>query len=100
VDDIIGQGPERAPSPMARHATLALVLAVLIVLAVVAIGQLPRHRPTGSRHPAPVAVPGPVQLAGLGPNGDRPEHLPYHAPAHCVEPGNHDFQLGSLYACH
>ncbi len=109
MDDIISHGPEREPSRLARHA--AAVLAMLIVVAVVAVGHLARHRAAGPRHPAPVVASGPVQLAGLGPraarmlNGDRPDHMPSPPGDHAgrcrhVPPGNHDFQLTSLAACH
>ncbi len=113
MDDIISNGPQREPSLLARHATAAVVLAVLVVLAVVAIRYLPRPAHAGRHHPAPVVASGPVQLAGLGPaaarllNGDRPDRLPYlpgdrygRTLAHCRrEPGNHDFQLAGLAAC-
>ncbi len=111
MDDIISHGPEREPGGLARLAATALILAILVVVAVVAIGHLPRHGAAGRHRPAPVVASGPVQLAGLGPgaarmlNGDRPDHLPYPPGGHrsrCrrLPPGNHDFQLASLAACH
>jgi len=112
MDDILSQGPEREPGRLARHATAALVLAVLIVLAFVAVRYLPHHRAASSHHSASVVRAGPVQLAGLGPgaarmlNGDRPDRpppLPHtRLPAHCahIGPGNHDYQQASLFACH
>ena len=109
MDDIISHGPEREPSRLARHAAAALILAMLIVLAVAAIGHLPRHHAGGPRHPASVVDSGPVQLAGLGAgaarmlNGDRPDHRPYSPGDHAgrcrhIPPGNRDFQLACR--CH
>ncbi len=111
MDDIIRHGPEREPGRLARLAAAALIFAMLIVVAAVAIGHLPRHSAAGPRHPAPVVASGPVQLAGLGPgaarmlNGDRPDHMPYSPGDHAgrcrrLPPGNHDYQLASLAACH
>ena len=78
MDDLISHGPEREPGRLARHAPAALMLAILIVVAVMAIGHQPGHRAARPGHPAPAAARGPVQLAGLGSgaarmlNGDRP----------------------------
>lgn len=111
MDDIITHGPEREPRRLAGPATAALVLATLVVLAIVALGHLPRHHAAGPRRPAAVIASAPVQLAGLGPgaarmlNGGRPDHMPYRPGDHAgrcdrVTPGNHDFQLASLAGCH
>jgi len=113
MDDLINSGPQREPGLLARHATAAVIVAVLVVLAVVAIRHLPRPADAAKHHPASAVASGPVQLAGLGPaaarllNGDRPAFPPGRlygrygrALARCShEPGNHDFQLAGLAAC-
>ena len=104
MDDIISHGHEREPTRLARPAAAALILAVLIVLAVVAIGRLPRHHIPAPHRPAAVIASGPVQLAGLGSgvarrlNGYRPDHRPERPGGHAhrcshIQPGKPRFPV-------
>ena len=63
MDDIISQRADRAPSRWPRRPA---VIALLVVLAIVAVRQLPRDGAIPAHHPATVVRVGPVQLAGLG----------------------------------
>jgi len=62
MDDVLSQGGDREPSRWPRRLA---VIAVLVVLAVVIAGHLPRGRAVPAHRPAAAAT-GPVQLAGLG----------------------------------
>jgi hypothetical protein len=63
MDDIISQRADRAPRRWPRRPA---VIALLVVLAIVAVRQLPRDGAIPAHHPATVVRAGPVQLAGLG----------------------------------
>jgi hypothetical protein len=62
MDDVLSQGGDRAPSR--RRGRLAAIT-VLLVLAVVIAGHLPRGQAVPAHCHAAVTA-GPVQLAGLG----------------------------------
>jgi hypothetical protein len=63
MDDIISQRGDRAPGRWPRRPA---IIALLVVLAIVALRQLPREGAIPAHRPATVVRAGPVQLAGLG----------------------------------
>jgi hypothetical protein len=63
MDDVISQRADREPSWWPRRLA---VTAVLVVLASVAVRDLPRGGDSPAHHPAALVTAGPVQLAGLG----------------------------------
>jgi|SRR5580698_9976112 hypothetical protein len=63
MDDIISQRADHAPGRWPRRPA---VIALLVVLAIVAVRQLPRDGAIAAHHPGTVVRAGPVQLAGLG----------------------------------
>ncbi len=68
MDDILGQGGDKPPSPWPRR--LAAVV-VLVAATVLIVTHLPRHpgRPGGAAHPAQAGRPGaaPLTASGSGP---------------------------------